>query len=409
MKIIIAIESFLIVFLAALLVVTNRSFVKRILGRIRIIFDAVMTDVRRQNKKGKVEGVPEVNKESMEELKGESLLPDSKEDVGEFGLKPDSSVGSESLAVSEVEECQDDIQVNDFAVNSRYWTAVGVSVIGSGHVSSGLPCQDNNGYLYLGDGWGIAVVSDGAGSAVNSQIGSLITVKSSLRHFSQLVRARGWKNSSELPGDEEWNETSYRILSAVKRDIKEFALKEKMEVSSLNATVIVVIHSPKGLLVCHVGDGRAGYKGEDGVWRAMITPHKGEEANQTVFLPSDFWEAPYFRLSGVRIPEARVIRERVAAFTLMSDGCENTCWDYYHFNPATNRYFDPNTPHSPLFDSLCGTIRNFTEDNGEPSELLANWREYVASGNDGFRKETDDKTLLLVVAKIQQNRRTTER
>ena len=53
---------------------------------------------------------------------------------------------------------------------------IGSSVIGKNHIAMHLPCQDSCGYDNLGKGWGIAVTSDGAGSAEHSEVGSKVIV-----------------------------------------------------------------------------------------------------------------------------------------------------------------------------------------------------------------------------------------
>ena len=60
------------------------------------------------------------------------------------------------------------------------WVLVGASVRGNGHIESNLPCQDNHKYEELEKGWGIAIVSDGAGSAAHSDMGSKIVVERGL-------------------------------------------------------------------------------------------------------------------------------------------------------------------------------------------------------------------------------------
>ena len=52
-----------------------------------------------------------------------------------------------------------------------YWKIISASVIGQIHIEENLPCQDNFSYDVTDD-WGVAIVSDGAGSYKNSQIGS---------------------------------------------------------------------------------------------------------------------------------------------------------------------------------------------------------------------------------------------
>lgn len=293
--------------------------------------------------------------------------------------------------------------INGFACFTPQWSIVGASVIGASHISTNQPCQDNNGYEDLGNGWGIAVVSDGAGSAEKSHIGSKITTDRALAHFGSMITEKKWIENNYLPTDEEWNEIAYFTLKAVYNDLQKFAANSNIDVKSLNATAIVVIHTPSGLLACHVGDGRAGYKNTSGTWLPLITPHKGEEANQTIFIPTDFWGIPYYRMSGVRVPEAIVVREPVQAFTLMSDGCEGACWEYNFKNPNTGFFYDPNKPHTPFFDPALGTLSKMRQTGYSSDQLLSAWYSHVKNGNHKFETEPDDRTLILALSEKQNN------
>lgn len=335
--------------------------------------------------------------QSEDEDQSEVRMENPKEIVG----NPDNTVNviasEETMTV--LEQMEQEELINGFAVVTLEWAAVGASVIGSGHISSGLPCQDNNGYCDLGNRWGISVVSDGAGSAKHSNVGSKIVVDQALDYFKKVVEERHWIENKVLPNDEEWNEVSFKTLQAIKGALALYARKNRIELDSLNATIIVVIHSPFGLLSCHIGDGRAGYKGSDGTWRPLFTPHKGEECNQTMFLPSDYWEKPYARLYGVRIPEAVVIRDAVQAYTLMSDGCESATWECNLFDAGKQRFFDPNRPYSAFFDPNVALIRKFSDENADPKQIKRQWKLFLEKGNKQFVNETDDKTLILVVAR----------
>ena len=229
--------------------------------------------------------------------------------------------------------------MNAFAEDADEWIIVGASVQGNGHIATNTPCQDNNKYEYLGNGWGIAITSDGAGSAKNSHVGSGIVVNRAMIHFKNLIKKEEWIKKDKLPTEVRWTKLSYQVLKLVHDELESFAKTKECDFKSLSATVIVVIHSPTGLLVTHVGDGRAGYKDMDGEWHSMITPHKGEEANQTIFLSSEFWNIPFYEMSGVMVPEARIIKEKVQAFTLMSDGCENTSWKFNQYDESTEKYY----------------------------------------------------------------------
>lgn len=200
----------------------------------------------------------------------------------------------------------------------------------------------------------------------------------------------------------EWWQKSYDVLKTIRNEVALVAKKNNVEVKSLSATCLVVIYSPLGLLAVHVGDGRMGYKSVTGEWKAMMTPHKGEEANQTIFLVSDFWSIPNFALSGVLVPESIVVREPVKAFTLMSDGCENTSWLCTTQNPETGKYFDQNKPFEGFFNPLEETLISFQANNVSDEEQQAKWNKFIESGTEGFVREQDDKTMIYGYCCTQQ-------
>jgi hypothetical protein len=287
-----------------------------------------------------------------------------------------------------------------FAKDADEWIIVGASVIGNGHITTGTPCQDSHKYEYLGEGWGIAVTSDGAGSAVNSHIGSKIVAERTVAHFKNLIIGRNWIKKNELPTETEWSQIAFATLRAVRNEMEQFAKTKGLELKSLYATAIVVIHTPEGILATHIGDGRAGYRNQQGEWKALITPHKGEEANQTIFVPSDFWDIPAYKMSGVLVPESVVVKEKPFAFTLMSDGCESTSWLYNQQDEKTGNFFDPNKPYPNFFNPLDETLQSFRKDKVNEQERAEKWKNFIESGNPSFVKETDDKTMILGVIYI---------
>ena len=284
--------------------------------------------------------------------------------------------------------------VNAFAENHDNWVVVGASVIGNSHISMGLPCQDNIKYAYLKNGWGIAITSDGAGSAEHSDVGSRIVTERGVHYFKSAIEQKKWIEQGILPTEAEWTSIAFTVLKAIRDDIEKFATAKDVEFKSLSATIVVVIHTPQGFLTTHVGDGRAGYQDDTNEWKSLITPHKGEEANQTIFLTSDFWNLPYYVMSGVMVPESRVISCSPIAFTLMSDGCEHTSWLCNMKNEATGFFYDPNKPYDRFFNPLVQTVSK--EDT---ATLDIRWARYIMSGNNSFKNEPDDKTMILGVFK----------
>ena len=286
---------------------------------------------------------------------------------------------------------------DDSNISNNTWIVVGASVKGNGHIECDMSCQDNHKFESIGNGWGVAVVSDGAGSATHSELGSKVVCERGIYHFKNLIDEQGWLKNNTLPTDMEWWQKSYDVLKTIRNEVAMVAKKNNVEVKSLSATCLVVIYSPWGLLAVHVGDGRMGYKSASGEWKAMMTPHKGDEANQTIFLVSDFWSIPNFVLSGVLVPECVVVREPVKAFALMSDGCENTAWRCTTQNPETGKYYDQNKPFEGFFNPLEETLASFHKDNVSEEERNEKWYKFIESGTKGFVKEQDDKTMILGV------------
>lgn len=282
-----------------------------------------------------------------------------------------------------------------FAKDADEWIVVGASVTGNKHITNQKPCQDSHKYEHLGNGWGIAVVSDGAGSAGNSHFGSKIVAEHAVTHFKEIIISRNWITKNELPNEMEWSLIAFHTLKTVRNDLEQFAKANRMVIESLYATAIVVIYTPKGILATHIGDGRAGYKNEKGEWKPLITPHKGEEVGETRFVQSDFWDIPAYKMSEVLVPESVVINEKPFAFTVMSDGCQKTSWLCYQRDKETGNFFDPNKPNPDFFNSLCETLQSFRKDEVAEKERAEKWRKFIEAGNASFVKEKDDKTMIL--------------
>lgn len=285
-----------------------------------------------------------------------------------------------------------------FRVNPQSWFVVDGSAIGNSHISQNIPCQDASYYMPLKNGWGIAVVCDGAGSAKNSDMGSKYTTHVISKLFSDLIEREGWLLSQKLPNQDEWSLIAREQLKMALSVLNQYALSSELELASLACTVIVVIHSPYGLLVTHIGDGRAGFCDENGEWYSAITPHKGEEANQTVFLTSYSWlKNELLLMSGVNVPESRVINQKVTAFTLMSDGCEQHSFECSRFDTVAEQWSDPNLPYAKFFNPLVSQLKTIANSNKTDLDIKNNWKLFLEEGTKGLKQEPDDKTLILGV------------
>ncbi len=292
--------------------------------------------------------------------------------------------------------------------NDAKWLVVGASLIGKSHIATDTPCQDSFAHALLENRWGIAVVADGAGSASHSDKGSSFVVKACIKAFSQLIDREQWhENTETLPDADTWALEANKALKEVRAALEFFATESEVEVTALACTIIVLIYSPLGFLLTHIGDGRAAVQiKKNAHWRSAITPHKGTEANETVFITSAIWEeneVETLEVSGVSVPESRVIPCRPLAFALLSDGCEKHSFECSDFNEKEQKWSDPNLPYPKFFNPLTSNLKAAMESD-IPQELLQEkWAAFLAQGTKGLRQEPDDKTMVIGILHSNTN------
>lgn len=282
--------------------------------------------------------------------------------------------------------------------NTNDWFVVSASAIGKLHLTSNSCCQDNHYCENIGYGWGIAISCDGAGSAQNSHLGSEFVAKETLTLLKKYITRNNYHKKNILPFDHDWRAAVSEIFTQIRKQLEKFTRSKNVEFASAACTVIIVIYSPIGFLVAHIGDGRAGYCNVNGEWNSMMTPHKGEESNETIFISSNNWQNENnFVMSGVSVPECMVIRERPIAFTLLSDGCEAHSFECSKMDQVTNKWHDPNIPFSKFFNPLVTSLKGMYENKVPIDKIDTKWRTFVEEGTPGLKEESDDKTLIMGV------------
>lgn len=267
------------------------------------------------------------------------------------------------------------------------WFMIGGSVTGHGHKIDNSPCQDSHKIEQWVNGWGVAVVSDGAGSAANSHIASSFLTEETARRAALLVKRENWIENNLFPEEGEWRELSKKLFNSIQDSLIGYSIGINSTLGSLHATLILIIYSPYGLLVAHVGDGRAGCLTKNDEWSSIINPFEGDQVGETAFMTLDLESnEDYF--------ESNVINEPVKAFFALTDGCERVCWETLKKDPETGRFIKPNKPFEQFFLQTIEGLQ--TQSKSDKSEDLKNkWIDYLDSGHKGFRTETDDKTMVI--------------
>lgn len=273
------------------------------------------------------------------------------------------------------------------------WLVLADSVVGKDHVTKEppLPCQDSHYVEQIDDLWGIAIVSDGLGSKPLSHIGSKFVSRKVGEYLKDYILDNQWNETEMLPTQAEWNKVSYDVLYRTHLALKEYALSHEYSMNDLACTVIAVIYSPIGLLVTHVGDGRAGYCTLNGEWKSMMHPINGETQSHVMPISASFWDN--LELVG-RYVECRVVNERVEAFTLMSDGCENFCYLTSRWDDKQEKVIEVNLPYKLFFDPV---VDYFVDQSKSLSreDLDKAWDSFLTDGEEKIANEADDKTLII--------------
>lgn len=275
------------------------------------------------------------------------------------------------------------------------WIVLGASVVGRSHLisQSVTHCQDAHEIISLEHGWGISVVCDGAGSAVNSALGAKSASKLAIGFYSDLISQNSWAQKQILPNEDLWEQESINILLKIAQELKFIAQQRAIDYNSLACTIIVLVFSKNGFLVSHIGDGRAGYCDKERNWHPLIRPYKGEEANQTVFITSDIWDHPKSYI------ENNVTIAKPLAFTLMSDGCETHAFQTGYFDELNGKYIEQNNPYPGFFNPLVDTLLSTQIESNNLKDLTEQWGVFVDRNSYRMQQEPDDKTLIIGVLK----------
>ncbi len=284
--------------------------------------------------------------------------------------------------------------MSSISVSDSKWIIAGASVIGQGHIKDQKPCQDAHFIQMINKTWGVAVVCDGAGSDAysNSHLGSQYVAEQAAKELTNMVRKEDWNDTNKLPTENAWNRCAIKALQNVRQNLEHYAVMKNVELKTLACTVIALAFSPHGVLSVHIGDGRAGYRDDNGEWDSAITPFKGSQVGETVFITSEFdWEDKQYI-------ETKVIDSPVTAFTLLTDGLEWYCWECNVKLEDKDQYIDPNKPFKQFFDTNAETVKKIGEQTTH-DELQEKWRGYLGHGHPKIKEEQDDKTMVLGVLK----------
>ena len=271
---------------------------------------------------------------------------------------------------------------------------VGLSYRGDSHIKTNSSCQDYHYFEKINDEWSIAIVSDGAGSAKHSDEGSKAVCAAFTYYIKKMIETEETLKGGNIFDAKTWDIEFKGMLSRFQTELKKNLVKPDMSFESFAATIILFVFSTNGYMVAHVGDGRAGIK-VNGEWQSIISPHKGEEANQTIFSTSKYFGEKYIpnlKMSNVYVPETNCSNICIEAFVLMSDGCENGAWMTYQRKNLSNGDFRVEDVNLPRSSSLDQCLQIIDLPNETRKKALV---DFITESSNAFINEPDDKTILI--------------
>lgn len=254
------------------------------------------------------------------------------------------------------------------------WDIGFASVVGSLHIKHTRPCQDASICCTIKTASGtevlLAAVSDGAGSASKSDLGSKIATEHFLSEFSHIIQEHGLEkvdHSFVL----EW-------LKKVQIKIKERALQEGAKVREFSCTLLGAIVGADQAIFFQIGDGAIVISEPNSEeYSPVFWPQHGEFANQTNFVTQE---------NASSFLEYTCIKQQFNQVALFTDGMERLILN-----------FTSKTVHTPALSPIFDWLRKTKPDPEKASEALAS---YLNSEMINARTN-DDKSLIMAIRTLQ--------
>jgi len=187
------------------------------------------------------------------------------------------------------------------------WKKFTLSIRGRLHEKEGVPCQDRVVGMSYGSFAALAL-SDGAGSASLSHIGSKIVTNTFL-HFLKANFSEVYEKDSGY----------LQVIERIRYNLERQAKKFNVPVKEFSSTLIGLALNNEKLFFIHVGDGIAGFVDTSGA-KVLSKGAKGEFDNETYFVTSEEAENTMVCLKDRT-------SENISAFFLMSDGASRILFD----------------------------------------------------------------------------------
>ncbi len=250
-------------------------------------------------------------------------------------------------------------------LSNAMWKFLNESSQGTSHRAIGLPCQDASfvtPYRVGEEEVLILACADGAGSAIESQVGAALACAEGIRQATGFFDA-GRSTADISP------ETLREWLLAIHNAITVEAEKREVSARDMACTFLMAVVGEQGCGFAQIGDGAIVVSRDDEM-RTVFWPQSGEYHNMTRFISdSDFEEHVQIEVRG----------EAVDELALLTDGLQMLALSYAN-----------QTVHAPFLRGMFKALR----DSEDFQDLIVPMRQFLDSTAVNERTD-DDKTLIL--------------
>ncbi len=251
------------------------------------------------------------------------------------------------------------------------WRCIAASSIGTSHVRAGLPCQDSAEcrlFSARGDDPAlVAVVSDGAGSAPESEEGSRLACSTASDAVLKLLQSGG--TSRDVT-----REFAQSTIKDFQREVSLRADGKGRTPRDFACTLLLAVVDDDGAAFLQIGDGAivVGPRQEPDEYCWVFWPQRGEYENQTNFATDP---------GATDQLDHEVIEAPVDEVALLSDGLQRLALHY-----------QSQTVHAPFFRPIFAPLRMAR--TGFSTPLSLSLARFLDSQPVNERTD-DDKTLIL--------------
>ncbi len=252
------------------------------------------------------------------------------------------------------------------------WRHIAASVIGSSHLTDGIPCQDANAAQVLfpdtDDEILVAAVADGAGTAEKSAEGSALVC----RVFQKTV-ARTLSTQPIGPLTEAYMRG---LFADTARQLFEYAKENGRAPRDYATTFLGLIADRHQTAIMHIGDGAIIRGMADETYECVSWPQNGEYINSTNFISEQNADEKL---------DLKILDTGVEEIAMFTDGIQMLTLQYA-----------AKAVHAPFFRPMFVQLRQ--EPPGEPEQLKSALSAFLASPRI-LERTDDDKTLFLASRK----------